>query len=180
MEQAGGDATVAVNLTETDVTTTLKAFILSVLPFPMSVRLGQQNRVAAPIEPFVVMTIIGKRRLGTNSWTYSRTARVVRDPTEITVQVSCFGIGAGDTVQRIVALFRDFYATDFFAASGFDVAPLYAEDPRQTAFVSSEKQYEDQWSADLRMQANFILTVPQVFATSAQATAASVESLTSS
>lgn len=180
MVETGSDATVTVDLTEADVTTVLRSFILSVLPSTMSVRLGQQNRVAPPVGPFVTMTIVGRRRLGTNSWVYTKTARVVRDPTEITVQVGCFGDGAGDNIQRIVALFRDFYATDFFTASGFDVAPLYAGEPRQMAFISGEKQYENQWSADLKLQANFMLTVPQAFATSADAQVISVDSLSAS
>ena len=51
-------------------------------------------------------------------------------------------------------------------ASGFDIAPLFASEPRQVPFLNEAQQVETRWSVDLVMQVNPLVTVPQDFAQS--------------
>ncbi len=84
--------------------------------------------------------------------------------TEVTVQLDIHGPNSADNTQIITTLFRDQFATQQFEQSGFDMAPLYTSDPRQTPFVNGEQQYEERWTVDVALQANPILSVPIQFA----------------
>ena len=167
--------TVTVNLTESGVTTVLRAYLLSVAPTGTDVILGQQNRVATPVGPYLVMTMIGRELLGTNAWSYGAATRVLRTPMELTVQVSAFGVGAGELIQVVASTWRDMYAADWFSTSGFDIAPLYFIGPRRTPFITGEKQYTEHWNIDLHMQATFVTTLPQAFATTGEVITTAVE-----
>lgn len=86
-------------------------------------------------------------------------------PVEITYQVDVHGPNSANNAQTITTLFRDEYAVDQFAASGFgDIVPLHADDPRQVPFINDAQQYEDRWIVEALLQANQIVTVPQQFA----------------
>ncbi|MFS8371315.1 phage neck terminator protein [Acetobacter indonesiensis] len=149
---------------EQDIYTVVKAWITSVLPFPVIIRQGQQNDVAAPADPFMLMTIIGRERIATNGWTYTDTARVVVEQTRIAIQISAFGKGSGNLIQSVLMLWRDMNAVDYFKSSGFPIAPLHTSDIRQLGFINAEKNYEDCWSVDLILQANITTQVPQQYA----------------
>lgn len=82
----------------------------------------------------------------------------------IVIQVDVYGPSAMDNAQTITTLFRDEYAATQFATSGFDVTPLYADDPKQAPFIDAENQYEDRWTVEVQLQANQIVNVPQQFA----------------
>lgn len=84
-------------------------------------------------------------------------------PTRFVVQIDVHGPAGAETAQVIATLFRDDEAVETFAASGFDVTPLYCEDPRQTPFMNGEQQVEDRWSIDASLQINPVVTVPQQF-----------------
>lgn len=149
----------------------LRAFLLSVLPVGVEVVLGQDNRVPEPVgADFVVMTIVGRGRLATNVVTYSdggpglAQERHALQPTQVTVQLDVHGPESSNTTQIISTLFRDGYGCDNFAASGFDVQPLFCSDPRQVPFLNEHQQIESRWSIDAVMQANPVVTVPQDFA----------------
>ncbi|GLH29716.1 hypothetical protein WSS15_23660 [Acetobacter pasteurianus] len=166
---SGAADPIATTLSEDDVTAALRAFLLSILPAGTEVRLGQQNRVAAPLGLFVLMTIVVRQQIATNGSKYGTDTRTVIRQEHLTVQVSVFGHGAGDMIERIVTLFRDPYACQFFQQERpqGDVTPLYADDPRQTGFINGERQYEDNWNADLHLQANYQYTIAQQFADAA-------------
>lgn len=85
-------------------------------------------------------------------------------PTQVTVQLDVHGPNSSDNAQIISTLFRDDYAVEFFQASGFDVTPFYADDPKQIAFQNAEQQWETRWVMDAVMQANQIVTVGQQYA----------------
>ena len=84
--------------------------------------------------------------------------------TKVTVQLDVHGPNSPDNAQIISTLFRDEYAVDNVATSGYDVAPLYCGDPRQVPFLNAEQQIEVRWSMDAVMQANPVVTVSQQFA----------------
>ena len=84
--------------------------------------------------------------------------------TKVTVQIDVHGPHSADNAQIITTLFRDAYGVALFAVAGFDVQPLYCDDPRQTPFINGEQQQEERWSIQAVMQANPIVEVAQQFA----------------
>ncbi|MFT8482708.1 MAG: hypothetical protein ABF689_06825 [Gluconobacter cerinus] len=150
--------------TDSALYTALGNYLKTVLPDPFRMRQGQQNRTASPIGPYCVMQLITTRLLATNGWSYTDTSRVVTEMREVTVQVDAFGTGAGDALKQVCGLWRDFYTTDWLRANAPILSPLTAAEPRQLAFVNGERQYEDAWSVDLKMQVNYQRTIPQQFA----------------
>ncbi len=163
-----------VSILESQILTATRAFLLSIFPTGMEVVRGQDNRVAEPRgADFAVMTPIMSERLGTNVTTYQDgglvtppTAETRTDmaPTKITVQVDIHGPNSADNVQAVSILFRSDVATTAFAASGYDVTPLYASEPRQAPFLNGEKQVEQRWTIDLAMQINPSIATAQDFA----------------
>jgi hypothetical protein len=84
-------------------------------------------------------------------------------PTQLTVQCDVHGPNSADYVQMFSTLLRSSYGCDLFAATGYDVTPLYAGDPRQTPFQNAEQQIERMWNCDVVLQTNSIVFVPQQF-----------------
>jgi hypothetical protein len=223
---------VSLSLTEVQIFTALRGFLLSVLPPGVECIKGQDNRVSEPAaQDFVVMTPILRERLETNVDAYSDTAftgsitgntltvtnvslgaitvgaqllgnnlaantvvtalgtgtggdgtytvapaqtlasqtiaagvEYLLQPIKFTAQLDIHGPASADNVQIITTVFRDDYGVEQFAASGFDVTPLYHGEPRQMPFENGEQQIEERWVVDVVMQCNPILTVPQQFA----------------
>jgi hypothetical protein len=84
--------------------------------------------------------------------------------TEITVQLDVHGPKSADNAQVISTMFRDEYATTAFAVLNENVAPFYADDPKQIPFINDQDQYENRWVIEAVMQANQTVTFPQEFA----------------
>lgn len=95
--------------------------------------------------------------------------------TQVGVQVDVYGPASADYAQIITTAIRDEYAADQFASSGFDVAPLYADDAQQMPFIGGEAQYEQRWMIKCQLQCNPVVTIPQQFAEQAQATLTDVQ-----
>lgn len=92
-------------------------------------------------------------------------AETILQPTQVTVQLDVHGPNSADNAQTISTLFRDIYATTFFAASGVELSPFYADDPKQMPFVNENQQVENRWVVDAVMQANQTISdLPQQFA----------------
>lgn len=91
-------------------------------------------------------------------------ATTLLQPTKVTVQLDVHGPASADNAQIITTLLRDAYAVDQFAASGFDVTPLYASDPRQAPFENEQQQVENRWTIDAVLQVNPVVSVPQQYA----------------
>ncbi|WP_267550378.1 LIC_12616 family protein [Rhizobium rhizogenes] len=85
-------------------------------------------------------------------------------PTKVTVQLDVHGPNSAENAQTISTLFRDAFAVDAFALSGFDVTPLYVSDPKQLPFENENQQIENRWVIDAVVQANQIIQAPQQFA----------------
>lgn len=89
----------------------------------------------------------------------------ILQPTKATIQLDVHGPSGSDNAQIISTLMRDRFAVERFHASGFDVTPLYADDPRQMPFLNAEQQYEDRYVIEAVLQVNPIVTAgPQQFA----------------
>jgi hypothetical protein len=83
---------------------------------------------------------------------------------------------SGDMAQTISTMFRDGYATLFFAGINPAVQPLLADDPRQMTFMNAEEQFETRWIVEARIQANQVVSgVPVQFADSATITALDID-----
>lgn len=152
---------------ESDIYKAVRFWLKAILPQVNANNIvqGQLNRVAAPLDPFVTMLIIDRRRLATNSWTYDySTTRTIVDKAQITMQINLFGAATSNEMQTITTLWRDMQAVDFFASLNAPITPLFTSDVRQSGFITSERQYNDQWSVDLEMEVNFTLPIPQDFA----------------
>lgn len=96
--------------------------------------------------------------------TISGGATQVMEAAEIVFQLDVHGSTSGDNAQIIAALLRDPYAVEYFEASGFEVWPLYADDPRQMPFQNDQQQYENRWVIEAVLQANETVEIPQQYA----------------
>lgn len=88
--------------------------------------------------------------------------------TRVTVQVDAYGPASADYAQILTTTFRDSFAVDQFALSGFDVAPLYADDANQIPLIDGESQYESRWTIKCVLQCNPVVSFPLQFADALQ------------
>lgn len=111
---------------------------------------------------------------GVGTYTVSQSQTVVNEvmacgsknmmqPTEVRVQLDIHGPASGDNAAIITTAFRDEYAVESFLESGFDVAPLYADEGHQMPFLNGEQQIEQRYVVDCVMHCNPVVTVPQQF-----------------
>jgi hypothetical protein len=131
------------------------------------------NRVATPRRGFIAMSPAAQVRLKTNEETYIPPA----SPTEliagaidqlmatrIEVQLDCYGPTAGDWANILCNVLRSNYACGWFADNvSFDIAPLYADDPRQIPLVNGEDQYEERWILTAALQSNPVTNLSQQY-----------------
>lgn len=84
--------------------------------------------------------------------------------TKVTIQLDVHGPNSGNNAQMISTLFRSDYAVQQFQSQGFDITPLYADDPKQIPFINAEEQYETRWVIEAVLQVNPVVSVSQDFA----------------
>lgn len=83
---------------------------------------------------------------------------------------------ATDIARTVSTMFRDAFATEFFAATGYPVAPIHVDEGREIPWTNAEEQYEFRWVQEARLQANFTVSgVPAEFADSADFTSVNVD-----
>lgn len=128
------------------------------------------------VQPGTIVTAITSGNGGAGTYTVSLPQTVasaklsagsesITQHTEVTYQLDVHGPNSPDNAQTISTLFRDDFAVQQFLASGFDVVPLYADDPKQIPFINAEQQTETRWVIEAVMQANqTIAGLPQQFA----------------
>lgn len=188
MVETSGYPTASVSLPPVTAATTtaLRAFLQTILPPDLPVLLARQNRMAAPNGPFALMALLLHQQIATSATRYTANTRIILQQQDITVQVSLFGAGAADNVQRISTVFQNGCTAEFFTAFYQStlaqtpppprIAPLYAGPARQIPFVNGERQYEEHWQIDLHLQASFALSLPQPMASAARLALADVTS----
>jgi hypothetical protein len=161
---------VTISILEDNVFDAMRAFLLAIVPTGTEVIKGQENRLPEPeSDDFVVMTPLFKMRLSTNLNTYTDPGtnpgtKNSNAALAFHIQLDVHGPASGDTSAIIATLFRDDYAVQQFKASGFDISPLYCDDPKQMAFTNGENQYEDRWIITTVTQYNPITQTPVDFA----------------
>lgn len=80
------------------------------------------------------------------------------------IQLDVHGQNSGNLTRIIETLFRSDYGSDSIISSGYDITPLYCEDPNQIPFNNAEQQVENNWSITTCIQLNPIVTSSQQFA----------------
>lgn len=147
------------NITEANLFKALGDFISSIVDCPV-IR-TQVNRTPMPTGDFVAMTPRASEPVSTNIDSNASTAKSIKSPTRWAAQIDCYGAQACDRAKAIAALLRDDYACQKFAASGFDIQPLYASDAQQMPLITGEQQYLERWTFEIALQYNGILTLPE-------------------
>jgi hypothetical protein len=171
---------VTISITEAEVFTALRTFLLGILPAGVEVVKAQDNGVGEPVGPdFVTMNQIALPRLATNVDTYTDPGtnpgtRNSLAAMEMRVQIDVHGPNSGDNSAIIATLFRDEYACVQFATVNADIQPLYCEEPRKMPFINGENQFEQRWIIDAAIQYNPITQTPQDFAGQAKVQIVSV------
>jgi len=167
--------TTSISITESNLYTACRSFLIGVLPCP--VVQGQQNRAAMPVGDFVTMTSLGTTALSTDKATYQPNASTQTHgrSTRWDVQLDFYGPNAADNANIVATLFKSDFACSQVEATGVDMDPLYAEEPRQIPFVNAENQYEKRWSVQCAFQFNPTVVVSQQFAASLHVVPASID-----
>jgi hypothetical protein len=117
--------------------------------------------------------------LGVGTYTLSQTQNLgsqkmacgvvqMLQPTQLTVQLDVHGPNSADNAQIITTTFRDDFAVEALTALNTNVAPLYADDPKQIPFINDQQQYETRWIIEAVLQVNQTVTAPQQFADQVQ------------
>lgn len=157
------------SLTQVQIGSLLRAFLLAILPAGMEVLIGQENNVPEPTaDNFVIAWPTLRKRLGTTVVTWDQTPGAnpsTLDNTEalrLDVQLDFHGAGSTDSAQVFATLFRSAYACDFFAGTG--LTPNYSSDGQQMPFINGEMAYEDRWTLNATFDANITVSTPQQFA----------------
>ena len=98
-------------------------------------------------------------------------------PTEMTVQLDVHGSDAANLSQIIITTMRDIYVSEVFSTFGIPAYPLYANDPKQIAFSSSEQQISSRWVIDVTLQINAIVMIGQQFFDKTQTTVTNAQTI---
>ena len=156
------------SFSELDLLEEVRQFLLHILPDGIEVFQGQDNRVPEPIaSDFVVMTAVDQKRLEFNVdlWSVAPGAedRATQTSMEIGVQLDIHGENSAANATRVAMTWQSSWAAEFLR--GGRAAPLYANEPHQTAFMNAEEQYETRWIVTIYLQAKPVLTLPQDYAT---------------
>ncbi len=176
-------STPTISVTESMLMTALRTALLTLLP-AASIIQGYQNRVAMPNGVVVEMTSLTDAALSTtdappslwNAGGANPGLAGERRSDKWACQLDFFGTGASDAARMVNLLVRSDYAFSVFATQTPEVlAPLYATEARQVAFVNDSEQYEPRWMFEFHAQYNPVILVPQDFATSLEVNPVSVD-----
>lgn len=147
------------NVTESQLFTALRAFLLEIIGTGVEVIQTQNNRVPMPKGPFIAMTPIRIDGLSTVVTDYTAATRSDTRTTQWQVQLDFYGPQAAMQAATVAQLWRTSWAAEQLASG--PLQPLYAGEPLQTTMVNGEMQWESRWTLDLFAQFNPITTVSQ-------------------
>lgn len=93
-----------------------------------------------------------------------------------TIQLDVHGPNSADNAVMISTLTRDPYGWERINGLNPNMAPLYADDPRQAQFNNENQQVENRWVVEMNLQVDQTVTgIPQQFADALEVTVRSVE-----
>lgn len=141
--------------------TAIRSFLVE-LATPQRVIRSPVNRAAMPVGPFVLVTPLATIPLATPTVKIDGAGnRSVKRSSQFNCQIDCYGPDSGDLAELISMLFREQYAVEKFAASGLEIAPLYATNAHQMPIVTGEEQYLERWTFEIALQFNPIVSTVQ-------------------
>ena len=146
-----------INTTARDLFVELKAFIVAQLGIDAgNVIQGYNNRAAMPTGGFVVMSMVYSNRLATNTHSNTDDSLTVLKPTDVAVQIDCYGDKSYEWSHTLCTLLRDDVSISDFPSG---IVPLYADDARLMPIINSEQQYEKRWMFTANFQVNSAVTL---------------------
>ena len=126
------------------------------------VDVANNTRISVALSPTTFTVAPGGQAIGLQ--VLSAGHEVKQIASEFTTQLDAHGPVALDNAQTVSTMFRDAYATEFFAARDENIMPLHADDPRQMPFINGEQQYEDRFIITMKLQVNQFISISQQFA----------------
>jgi hypothetical protein len=171
-----------VDITDDQIFTALRSWLLDLMPSGVLVVQGLQNLVPMPLDPAIAMTSINKIRLATNEHLsfYNPNDQVPENNAikttirlEHIIQLDVLGDGSSDNASAITTFWRDEEACAFLLSSGLQ--PLYCDDPKLMPIINGASQWEDRWMIQVHMQYNQTFIFSQEFANEAAVTLVNVE-----
>lgn len=166
----------ALDITDTDAYTAVKAFCALVVPAGTLILQGQQNGIAMPSTNFVLLTTIDSERIGTNTdglvfVNGGFTASVSADY-RYSIQADFYSPDAESWATSAELLWRDGIAWDSMPSN---IKPLYSDKPRQLPIIGGEDQWIQRWTMTLVLDYRPTWTQPTDAATSLTVTPEPIE-----
>ena len=149
-----------------DLRVALRTYLIEMFP-GVEVVHGYDNDVSMPIDPYILMTGISTRRLGTNSHKYAGQLTLptgtkdTKQPMAVDVQIDIYGDDAENRINTLTTLWRDSYTTERLKPAA--AYPLYCAEPRNLTFQNSSHNYEPRWLTTLTIQYDATVTTAQQF-----------------
>lgn len=159
------------SVTQEQVYTALRSFLLAVLPANTEVIQGQINRVPMPRGPnWVLMQDMRRQQMAMNVHTYDPPtdpipaigSEDIERSTSLDFQIDVYGPLSADNAQVVATLFRDAWAVEKFKDNG--LAPLNCTEPAQLPLLAGEQQWIQRWTTTATLHGNITVTVPAEFA----------------
>lgn len=164
---------VSIDLTDEDVFTALRSFLMLVVP-DIEVLREFDDQVPLPDGGFILMSPISILALATALTDYADTpndpensALLLKESTKCTVQIDFFGPDAMQWAKTFVSTFPSEWGCLQF---GDNVKPLSCGEPKLLAIENGTTQYENRWGVTADLQYNPTVTVPMQYADEAEAT----------
>lgn len=124
----------------------------------VAVTRGQINLVPMPSTAFINMQAMVSGRLSTNEDSWTDSTQITQQSTKVKMHLDFYGPLSHDWATIIEALWRDTVGCNALAPT---CAPLYSDEPIQSALVNGEENYEDRWVLECFLQYNPTITTPQ-------------------
>lgn len=160
---------ITLNLTKSDVLTSLRSFLLAILPSGIEVVRGLDNRVPEPDSSddpagtdFVTMTPIMQTRQSTTNQSYFDSGSTAGTQTdsfhnEYIIQIDVHGPNCANHASIIEGMFRSSYGVILFQSFNDKISSTYISSSRLLPFVNAEQQVERRYSIDVILD-----TIPSV------------------
>lgn len=167
-----------ISITDADIFTALRSFILACIPAGLEVVRGQDNGVPMPIGNFCAMTPKSNSRLEWNVATYTDPVTTIgttnsMSPSEMAIQLDFYGPSSAQNCKIVESLTRSDFALSQFTNA--NIKPLFTSEPMQIPLITGEQQYEQRWKMDFHLQYNPTIQTSQDFAGTLSVTTTNVE-----
>jgi hypothetical protein len=172
------------SITDRDVMVAVRLWAQDLLGSTTEVIQELGNRVPTPKSDFVLMSRLVLGKVSTPVVNYIDQPSSVpsiasielvtsKQPTNYAIQMDCYGDTANDRATMISAEWPTLRTCELLQQYG--IQPLWNEDPRQTPFITGEKQYSHRWVVVLHLQYNPAVSLGQDFMSEAEVSIINVD-----